>query len=347
MRSRAVFLPLACCFSTALAEPAWTASSRRRSRSASFPAVVWMSMSRDLGPRRVGHASLTMRQSSARDGSRKQPTAAPRTGPRPRGAPARARRRGGRRGTVHQRPRRRTGPRRCRRRAGAGRRAPDRGPRPPRADLGDPGPVRTHLLGAGAAAASRPVAWPLAAAADRRRGRRRPARRPAPRRPQVAQRRAPRRPQGRGLLVERVETPTGPAAVVGIGLNVSTTRAELPVDTATSLRSRPASSSTAPTCWSPSCARCAGEHDARLAAGGGPQGCRPARGVPALVHHRGQGRPGRPAGRRAAHRTADRHRRRRGGLVRRRAVRAVTVGAGDVVHVRPRRDGRGDQDHVP
>jgi BirA family biotin operon repressor/biotin-[acetyl-CoA-carboxylase] ligase len=38
-----------------------------------------------------------------------------------------------------------------------------------------------------------------------------------------------------GILVERVETPTGPAAVVGIGLNVTSTRAELPVETATSL----------------------------------------------------------------------------------------------------------------
>ncbi len=38
-----------------------------------------------------------------------------------------------------------------------------------------------------------------------------------------------------GLLVERVETPDGPAAVVGIGINVSTTRAELGLDTATSL----------------------------------------------------------------------------------------------------------------
>ena len=38
-----------------------------------------------------------------------------------------------------------------------------------------------------------------------------------------------------GILVERVETPTGPAAVVGIGLNVSTTPEELPVPTATSL----------------------------------------------------------------------------------------------------------------
>jgi BirA family biotin operon repressor/biotin-[acetyl-CoA-carboxylase] ligase len=38
-----------------------------------------------------------------------------------------------------------------------------------------------------------------------------------------------------GLLVERVETPDGPAAVVGIGLNVSTSADELPVETATSL----------------------------------------------------------------------------------------------------------------
>jgi len=39
-----------------------------------------------------------------------------------------------------------------------------------------------------------------------------------------------------GILVERVETPPGAAAVVGVGLNVSSTREELPVDTATSLR---------------------------------------------------------------------------------------------------------------
>ncbi len=38
-----------------------------------------------------------------------------------------------------------------------------------------------------------------------------------------------------GLLVERVDTPGGPAAVVGIGLNVSLTAAELPVESATSL----------------------------------------------------------------------------------------------------------------
>lgn len=38
-----------------------------------------------------------------------------------------------------------------------------------------------------------------------------------------------------GILVERTETPTGPAAVVGVGLNVSLSEDELPVPTATSL----------------------------------------------------------------------------------------------------------------
>lgn len=38
-----------------------------------------------------------------------------------------------------------------------------------------------------------------------------------------------------GILVERVEGPGGPFAVVGVGLNVSTTAEELPVPTATSL----------------------------------------------------------------------------------------------------------------
>lgn len=38
-----------------------------------------------------------------------------------------------------------------------------------------------------------------------------------------------------GLLAERVETPAGPAAVLGMGVNVSQTAAELPIDTATSL----------------------------------------------------------------------------------------------------------------
>jgi len=38
-----------------------------------------------------------------------------------------------------------------------------------------------------------------------------------------------------GILVERVDTPDGPAAVVGVGLNTGMTAAELPVPTATSL----------------------------------------------------------------------------------------------------------------
>ncbi len=38
-----------------------------------------------------------------------------------------------------------------------------------------------------------------------------------------------------GILVERVETSTGPAAVIGLGLNVSLTADERPVPTATSL----------------------------------------------------------------------------------------------------------------
>ncbi len=38
-----------------------------------------------------------------------------------------------------------------------------------------------------------------------------------------------------GILVERVETPDGPAAVVGIGVNTGLTADELPVPTATSL----------------------------------------------------------------------------------------------------------------
>jgi BirA family biotin operon repressor/biotin-[acetyl-CoA-carboxylase] ligase len=38
-----------------------------------------------------------------------------------------------------------------------------------------------------------------------------------------------------GVLVERVDTPIGPAAVVGLGLNVSLTSAELPVSQATSV----------------------------------------------------------------------------------------------------------------
>lgn len=38
-----------------------------------------------------------------------------------------------------------------------------------------------------------------------------------------------------GILAERIETPSGPAAVIGIGVNVTQSAAELPVETATSI----------------------------------------------------------------------------------------------------------------
>lgn len=38
-----------------------------------------------------------------------------------------------------------------------------------------------------------------------------------------------------GILVERVDTPTGPAAVLGIGINVHQAQSELPIEEATSL----------------------------------------------------------------------------------------------------------------
>lgn len=38
-----------------------------------------------------------------------------------------------------------------------------------------------------------------------------------------------------GILTERIETPDGPAAIIGMGINASTTREELPVPSATSL----------------------------------------------------------------------------------------------------------------
>ncbi|MDX6277231.1 MAG: BirA family transcriptional regulator [Nocardioidaceae bacterium] len=38
-----------------------------------------------------------------------------------------------------------------------------------------------------------------------------------------------------GILLERVESPAGPAAIIGVGLNVTLRREELPVETATSL----------------------------------------------------------------------------------------------------------------
>ena len=106
-------------------------------------------------------------------------------------------------------------PRRPRRRG----RPPDRRPRPPRPHLGDAGRHRGHVLDA--AAPDRPdprVA--VAPAAHRVRRRQGHQGRRARRRGEVAQRRADRRQKVAGILVERIETPDGPAAVVGVGINV-------------------------------------------------------------------------------------------------------------------------------
>ena len=58
MRSRAVILPLACCFSTDFSDAAWAAASRRLSKSAIFPAVVLGSSS---GAVLISGAALTAR----------------------------------------------------------------------------------------------------------------------------------------------------------------------------------------------------------------------------------------------------------------------------------------------
>jgi BirA family biotin operon repressor/biotin-[acetyl-CoA-carboxylase] ligase len=79
-----------------------------------------------------------------------------------------------------------------------------------------------------------------------------------------------------GILVERVEGPDGPAAVVGVGLNVSTTSEELPVPTATSLALAGAQSLDRTSLLRTVLARLGSRQLAWRAAGGDPgQGLRP------------------------------------------------------------------------
>ena len=194
MRSRAVRRPLACCFSTAFADAACTASSSRRSRSASLPAVVWMSMPESgVGmsvpwPGCVGCALTCPTLVPVNDAT---PRAAPRAplaldrlqeaaGPALAGAAAR-------RGRVDERAGRggsRARPRR-------GRRPPDGRPRAARPQLGDTAGRRADVLRRRRPGRRRRV---VAAGPAGRRVRRRPA--PRAGRPEVAQRRAARRPQG-------------------------------------------------------------------------------------------------------------------------------------------------------
>ena len=135
-----------------------------------------------------------------------------------------------------------------------------------------------------------------------------------------------------GLLVERVETGTGPAAVVGIGLNVSLTRAELPVEVATSIWEE--GNDVDRTDLLVATLRALGrEYDAWLAAGGDARRSGLAESYPHLCTTLGQGvRVDLPSGDvlvGTAVRIAP-----GGGLVVATVGGEVTVGAGDVVHVR-------------
>ena len=164
-------LPLACCFSTAFAEPAWTASSRRRSRSASLPAVVWMSMSvGDVGAFAgvCAHACATLVVVAWTHAARPPSTPtllATAAGPLP---GSRSRWSGGRAPPtpVATRPTPVPG------RAGRGRRAPDRRSRPARPRPGRRPPGRALTFSAVLRPRARRRAVAVAAAAGRGRRRR-------------------------------------------------------------------------------------------------------------------------------------------------------------------------------
>jgi BirA family transcriptional regulator, biotin operon repressor / biotin---[acetyl-CoA-carboxylase] ligase len=137
-----------------------------------------------------------------------------------------------------------------------------------------------------------------------------------------------------GLLVERVETGIGPAAVVGIGLNVSLTRGELPVEVATSVWDEGVEVDR--TDLLVALLQSLGvEYDAWLATSGDAEACGLAASYAALCTTLGQGvrvdLPGGDVLMGTAVRIA-----RGGGLVVATEGGEATVGAGDVVHVRPR-----------
>ncbi len=137
-----------------------------------------------------------------------------------------------------------------------------------------------------------------------------------------------------GLLVERVETGEGPAAVLGIGLNVSLTRAELPVEVATSIWEEGAEVDRTDLLVA-TLGALRREYDAWVAAGGDAERCGLAASYTDVCTTLGQGvrvdLPGGDVLMGTAVRIA-----RGGGLVVATAGGEVTVGAGDVVHVRPK-----------
>jgi BirA family biotin operon repressor/biotin-[acetyl-CoA-carboxylase] ligase len=136
-----------------------------------------------------------------------------------------------------------------------------------------------------------------------------------------------------GILVERIETPTGPAAVVGVGINVSQTLDELPVALATSIELETSESvdrtgllgqvlgslhglqgllddtESLRAAYADVCSTLGREVDVHLP--GGPDGVEVRRGEALDVDSRGALVVSTPDG-------------------------TFTVGAGDVVHVRPR-----------
>jgi BirA family biotin operon repressor/biotin-[acetyl-CoA-carboxylase] ligase len=136
-----------------------------------------------------------------------------------------------------------------------------------------------------------------------------------------------------GILVERIETPTGPAAVVGVGINVSQTLDELPVALATSIELETSErvdrtgllgqvlgslhglqgllgdTASLRAAYTDVCSTLGREVDVHLP--GGPDGVEVRRGEALAVDDRGA-------------------------LVVSTGEGTFTVGAGDVVHVRPR-----------
>ena len=121
--------------------------------------------------------------------------------------------------------------------------------------------------------------------------------------------------------------------MAGVGLNVTLTRDELPVPTATSLLLENATCLDRERLLAAILTGLAGRYTAWAAA---PDAGRPAGGIPALVRHGRPGGPGGTARRDTAHRPAadvDAA----GRLAVRTGSGTTMVGAGDVVHVRPDR----------
>ncbi len=137
-----------------------------------------------------------------------------------------------------------------------------------------------------------------------------------------------------GILVERVEGAAGAAAVVGVGVNVSTTRDELPVGTATSLRLAGAAEIDRADLLAHVLAALGEEYDAWRAAAGDVRDLRASYlgvcdtvGRDVRVHlPDGRDLTGRATGIDPDGRL----------VVDTRAAGTVVLGAGDVVHVRPR-----------